>query len=140
MLVEFKQRYLYGMSYSMVSILACYFRAHFQDISLKQLGQNLQKVLTAVSIQQKVAYLNSVILLIESFRQNLFDGSKEQPVFLVVFTVFLISLIARYTRDFSFWSPDESCDFFAPLQILRANLLLFLHVYYALSAVFWARF
>ena len=74
----------------MVSVLARYFRAHFQDISLKQLSQNLQKVLTAVSTQQKVAYLNSVVLLIEYFRQNLFDGSKEQPLFLVVFTVFVI--------------------------------------------------
>ena len=45
----------------MVSVLAWYFRSHFQDISLKQLGQYLQKVLTAVAIQQKVAYRNSVI-------------------------------------------------------------------------------
>ena len=39
----------------MVSVLARYFRAHFQDISLKQLGQYLQKVLTAVAIQQSIA-------------------------------------------------------------------------------------
>ena len=56
----------------MVSGLAWYFKAHFQDISLKELGQNLQKVLTAVCTTKSGLPKFGNSHLIESFRQNLF--------------------------------------------------------------------
>ena len=69
-----------------------------QDISLKQLSKYLQKVLTAVSTQQKVAYQNSVIHISLNLPSRIFSTVQKSNHSLWLCLPFLLFHLTHKTR------------------------------------------